>query len=90
MVERSAANNAAPVIQAIATNNSIGMNLPPHIQEILAGLRDRGDVPESLFELFDGLKSIDPSFSWNPRPISCAGPRQKSAAGMWKPAALQG
>ncbi|MBV9827755.1 MAG: hypothetical protein JO001_19150 [Alphaproteobacteria bacterium] len=37
------------------------MNLPPHIQDILARLRGRDDVPESLFELFEGLKSIDPS-----------------------------
>jgi len=37
------------------------MNLPPYIKEILARLRARRDVPESLFELFERLKSIDPS-----------------------------
>ena len=43
------------------------MVLPPHIEPMLAGLRNRRDVPASLFETFEALKSLDPDLSLQER-----------------------
>jgi len=45
--------------QVFATHKFTKMILPPHIETMLAGLRTRRDVPESLFEMFEALKSLD-------------------------------
>ena len=43
------------------------MTLPPHIASMLAGLRNRAEVPATLFETFEALKSLDPGLPLDER-----------------------